>query len=187
MTIRLGLIVESPSDQQVVAELLRKLGAKPFSTKSFIAHGCGKLMAKCTAWAEDLSRRGCSALLVVQDRDDKDLATLQAELNQRIAAPRYKLRAVVVPVRELEAWLIADPRAVEASFELNHPIPNTPQPERDPDPKKRLFDLIYAASDKRVRYVNAVHNHRIATRLDVTRVANSCPSLHPLRDFARAM
>jgi Domain of unknown function (DUF4276) len=184
MSVRLGMIVEASSDKAVIIHLLQKLTTKRFSTLAWESHGCGKLMAKCEAWARDLRNRGCHVLIVVQDRDAHSEPELRTILEARTNAAGFKKRVAVIPVREIEAWLIADPMAIAASFELKKAVADTPQPETHPDPKQRLYEVIRTASERRVKYVASIHNARIAKRLSIETVRANCPSFARLEDFA---
>ena len=184
MTIHVGLIVENQSDEDVVYGLLAKLVTKPFGRRRFHSRGCGKLRSKCVAWAKDLYTRGCRALVVVQDLDQNELVQLRLALEALIATTAFAKRAVVIPVREIEAWLLADERAIQTSLALRNPVAATRSPEHEADAKRRLYEVIFAASDRRVEYVNTVHNKRITTQADPEIIEAKCPSFLPLRQFA---
>jgi hypothetical protein len=183
----IGLIVENASDEVVVRALLDKVAKQRFSLRRFHSRGCGNLQSKCAAWARDLMTRGCRAIVVVQDVDDNDVAALRLQLDALLAPLRFSKRAVVIPVREIEAWLLADEIAIKKAFSLKRRVRPTPRPEAVQDPKQLLTDLVAEASEKRVTYVNSIHNARIAVALDVSVVERKCASVVPLLAFGRGL
>ena len=186
MTTRIGLIVENQSDEDVMAIFVSKLANKKLHYRAFHSRGCGKLKSKCIAWASDLYSKGCRILLVVQDLDDNNLSSLQHDLENLIGKTSFSKRAVVIPVREIEAWLLADEQSIAATFSLKKAIAAVTSPELEVDAKGRLYDVVYIASEKRVEYVNTVHNKRIASHANVARIQSKCPSFRVLSTFVRA-
>ncbi|HKQ26246.1 MAG TPA: DUF4276 family protein [Burkholderiales bacterium] len=183
MTARIGLIVENQSDEDVIATLVSRLTSRKVQYRSFHSRGCGKLKSKCVAWASDLFLRGSRILLVVQDLDKNDLATLRKEIETLVSSTPFSKRCVVIPVREIEAWLLADEQGIASAFSLKKVVSATTSPELESDAKGRLYEVVYAASEKRVEYVNTVHNKRIATQASITRIQSKCPSFSVLSHF----
>ena len=183
MTTRVGLIVENQSDEDVVSAFVSKLTSKKVQYRSFHSRGCGKLKSKCVAWASDLFSRGCRVLLVVQDLDERNLATLRMEIETLISSTPFSKRSVIIPIREIEAWLLADEIAITAALSLKRNVAATTSPELETDAKGRLYDVVYVASEKRVEYVNTVHNKRIAAHSSIKRILSKCPSFSVLSSF----
>lgn len=157
----LGVIAEDLSDVAVIKRLTAKvIPEREFSTKHFVGNGCGKLRRKCRAWVRDLSRRGCTHIVIVHDLDDADERELRPVLEECIDGVPVRGSLVLIPVREIEAWLLADAQAIKKVFNLQSE-PVIPQnPELLPDPKRSLEDLVWRAGNK--RYVNSIHNERLA-------------------------
>ena len=71
-SVKIGIIAEENNDADVMYELTCKMIKEEyFSFRKFAAHGCGKLLRKCSAWAENLLTRGCSFLIIVHDLDKR--------------------------------------------------------------------------------------------------------------------
>ncbi len=90
---------------------------------------------------------------------------------------------VIVPVQELEAWILADIQSVSKVFTSWRPQPIS-NPEGINSPKEFLEKLSRAANHK-PRYAHAVHNARVAEHLDIDILMTKCPSFLPLANFVR--
>lgn len=172
-----GIIAEDNSDVEVLKEVaLSMLHPKKFGVKRFVGSGCGRLRRKCQAWAENLARQGCAWIIVAHDLDQNDEATLRRELEQTLAKVNVRASVVLIPVREIEAWLMYDSHALRLVFngQSNPRLPGDPESIRDP--KKTLRDLIWHAFKK--DYVSTIHNEKIASKIDFSR-------LQKAKSFAR--
>ena len=172
--MQIGVIAEESNDVEVLYELTSKLiPESAFSFKQFVGHGCGKLRRKCGAWAETLLARGCSFLVVIHDLDRCDEAELRASLDTQIKDTQFELTVILIPIEEIEAWLLSDPKALQIVFKMRK-VPKIPtQPERISNPKEFLSDLVTQKS--KAQYLNTVHNRRIASAL-VIESLDCCPS-----------
>ncbi len=167
--MRIGIIAEEASDVEVLYELTCKLmNENMFSFKKFIGHGCGKLHRKCTAWAENLLLRGCSHLVVIHDLDNNDEAKLHAKLTDLVRNVGFDLYLILIPIREIEAWLLTDARALKSVFGMSK-LPKVPrQPETTINPKEKLRDIVWRTTKK--RYMNTIHNRKIASASRISRL-----------------
>ena len=180
----LGLIAEDQSDIDVAGELARKLARKRFAIKRFVAHGCGRLHAKCRPWAEQLRRQGCSLLIVISDLDRERLPELSASLRAALSPSPIKSHVVVIAVREIEAWLLADHDAITRALRLPRPVKKQSNPEAIQNPKEHLRDLVRERSKGRLAYLNTVHNQKIAQQVQPVRLER-CPSFRGFEKFVR--
>lgn len=179
----LGIIAEDLSDVAVMRKLTAKvLPESAFSVKHFVGNGCGKLKRKCAAWADALRRRGCSHIVVVHDLDEADEAELRLLLERTISGVQVGGTIVVIPIREIEAWLLTDARAIQRVFTMQREPKVPKNPESVQDPKATLEQLVWRASRK--RYVNSIHNERIAAEARLQALAQ-CRSFRPYPDFLR--
>src|SRR5579872_6564106 len=109
-----GLIAEDRSDIEVIKTLIEKIvpNRKPsYSQRS--GGGCGRVMRKATSWAEDLYRVGCNLLIIFHDLDRKNFKELESSLKSKIKDCLIKYKVVVIPIEEIEAWLLTDSEAIE--------------------------------------------------------------------------
>lgn len=183
--MKIGVIAEDDSDVVVIKELtLALMKPRKVGFKRFVGGGCGKLRRKCRAWAENLVRQGCPWIVVIHDLDDYREDDLRNELNAAVADSRAQATVVLIPCREIEAWLLYDAQAIARAFN-ERDLPKLPHdPERLPDPKEFLEDLVYRQYDK--EYLNTKHNEIIAKNVNVARLRRS-KSFAPHPAFVEAI
>lgn len=180
----LGVIAEDKSDVEVVDTLARKIARAKFTVRSAIGHGCGRLQGKALSYAHQLRRERCSLLMLVCDLDQNSLADLSSRLRHALQPCPIDRHVVVIPVQEMEAWLLADHDAVSDAFKLHTRLKKQPNPEGIQHPKERLRDLIEQRSRRRVRYVSAVHNRLIARHARLEQLRR-CASFTGFEKFVR--
>lgn len=182
MAYKIGLIAEDDTDVDVIHELIKKLArGKAFTIKKFSANGCGKLLGKCFQWSRQLKERGCELLLVVHDLDEKQEVHIRQKLEKALQASPIKNRAIIIPIREIEAWLLSDHQAIEKAMRLTQKIGKISDPQSIGDPKRYLSELVYIKSGKTKRYLTK-DNPKIAEKIDINNL-NRCSSFIPFRDF----
>jgi hypothetical protein len=183
MATRIGILAEERSDVEVAESLIQKIiPRKSFSIHSFVGHGCGKLRSKCRDWAQQLALRRCSALILIHDLDERRLSDLRHDLDKALNPCPVEAHMIVIPIKEIEAWLLCDGRAIKEAFGLSR-IPSVPgQPEQVLRPKEKLRDLVWHCSERRTRYINSVHNRRIADALPIHSLAK-CSAFTAFRRF----
>jgi hypothetical protein len=129
-----------------------------------------------------LRNLGCKWFVVSYDADGTDWEPRRDEILARVVKPAgVEPCCVVVPVQEIEAWILADIECATKVFSGWRPDP-IQYPENIADPKEYLERLSRDAK-KRPRYSHATHNPRIAEHLDLDKVAQKCRSFRPLSDF----
>src|ERR1700722_9838032 len=104
----IGVIAEDDSDIAVIDALVGKLAKAPYVIRPVSANGCGKIIGKCRGWAQNLRDRGCQCLLIVHDLDLRNITQLNEQLRASLEPSPISPHIVVIPVREIEAWLLAD-------------------------------------------------------------------------------
>jgi hypothetical protein len=170
--MKMGIIAEDDSDVGVLRELtLALLKPHAIGFSRFVGDGCGKLRRKCGAWAKNLVRQGCPWIVVVHDLDVYDEQQLRAQLTRAIAPAQARASVVLIPKREIEAWLLYDGAAIAKAFSESEPPRIPGNPESLPDPKKHLRDLIWKKYRK--EYLNTVHNLLIAKHIKLALLKQS--------------
>lgn len=161
MTKQIGIVAEDNSDVEVISEILSKyMQRNNFCVKKFIGGGCGKLRNKCDSWVSSLFKSGCDHVFVFHDLDRNNEKSLRTLLKKKISPDKYPNSLIVIPIEELEAWLLSDVDAIQKVFSL----PKTPSKihecENVPSPKEHLEDIVWKIGKK--RYVNTIHNKKIS-------------------------
>ena len=173
-SIKIGIIAEEQNDIDVIYELTTKLiNSNKFTFKKFVSHGCGKLRRKCSAWAQILKTSGCTFLIVVHDLDKNDEKKLRFTLERELTGVNFTNSIVLIPIEEMEAWLLSDPTAIKSVFNMKK-LPKIPKhPENINSPKEFLSQLV--KSNSKTQYLNTVHNKRIAEAVSISQLG-ACPS-----------
>jgi len=168
----------------VLYEFTRKLvDERRFSFAQFVGHGCGALRRKCRSWADDLLRRGCSQLVVLHDEDGKGEAEIRKVLACYIESQRFQNKIILIPVEEIEAWLLCDSAALKTVFNMRVEPALPRWPEAISGPKEFLGEIVSKCSN--TRYVNTVHNRRIAEAVAISTMSR-CPSFASYPSFVRS-
>ena len=183
--VKIGVIVEAQNDIDVLYELTCKIiRENRFSFLRFVGHGGGAIRKKCASWGKNLLERGCSHLVVVHDLDKNDEKLLRKELEDKIKELRYGHAVVLIPIEEMEAWLLCDARALKTVFSMRR-TPSVPRwPEKTAHPKEFLASLVWSNSKK--RYLNTIHNRSIARALMLPTLKR-CPSFLLYPRFLRSV
>jgi len=181
--IRLGFIAEDMSDVGVMREITGKvLPAGSFGTRHFVGQGCGRLKRKCRVWAEQLLQKGCTHIVVVHDLDDEIEKDLRHLLERAMKGVGGKGALILIPIYEIEAWLLTDGMAIKEVFSLQKEPKIPKNPESISDPKGSLEELVWRAQKK--RYINTVHNESIAAAARLSQL-EQCISFRPYPEFLR--
>ena len=107
-------------------------------------------------------------MVVMHDLDARNEEDLRRELEGRVEEVGFRGHVILIPVPEIEAWLLADALALRSVFGMRR-TPRVPaQPENVSHPKERLRDIVRATGGK--RYVNTIHNKKIAAQLKISKL-----------------
>lgn len=184
MSRKIGVIAEDKSDVEVVTEILAKYMARnAFSVKPFVGHGCGKMRQKCDSWSRLLFNSGCEHVFLLHDLDRNNEAELRRSLEEKLPPKSFPNSLIVIPIEELEAWLLSDTAAIQHVFSL----PKTPKQiancESVVSPKEHLAQMVWSSGRK--RYVNTIHNKKISEQISLGNLKR-CPSFIDLDNYVRA-
>ncbi len=183
MSKQIGLIAEDDSDVSVITEIIAKyLDRNKFSIKKFVGNGCGKLKQKCDSWVENLVKRGCHHIVLIHDLDRADEGKLRKQLLDKIGEVYLDQSIVIIPIEELEAWLLAGNHAIKEVFSLEKSPVRIHNCETIESPKEHLRDLVWKMGKK--RYLNTIHNIKIAEKISIHDLLR-CSSFVPLDKFIK--
>jgi hypothetical protein len=121
-------------------------------------------------------------LILVHDSDSADPRELAQELSTALRTCPIDPHVVVIPIREIEAWLLSDPNAIRDGLNLRSTPSRIANPETILDPKRKLREIIQSKSQGRKVYINTIHNARIAEHLALAQL-RACRSFLPLEAF----
>jgi len=184
VAVRVGVIAEEGNDVEVLYEFSCKLVPEnSFRFKKFVGHGCGTLRRKCRSWARNLVESGCTHLVVLHDLDARDEEALRNDLEAAIGDLPFSAHVILIPIQEIEAWLLCDAMALRRVFHMNK-TPRVPQhPESISSPKEYPRNLVWKSCRK--RYLHTIHNKRVAREADIDRL-EACPSFALYPSFIQA-
>lgn len=184
-----GVIGEDQSDVETLKVLIRRLANNeklPVQTKGY--SGCGEMLRKGARQLKLFADRGADRFVVCYDADRQN-----PERRRQEAADKVWRKArdegvdgaccIVVPIQELEAWILADLSSVSKVITTWNPR-DVGTPELVNDPKEYLERL--SREYQKPRYIHALHNQKIARHLDLGKIAGKCESFVPLRDFVQS-
>ncbi len=184
---RYAVLGEDRSDAETLRVLIRRIaGNERLTVKPKGYDGCGQLLRKGARDLDEFLSQGYDRFVVAYDADRDDPAACLAEALSRVVERSRAASSaccVVVPVEELEAWLLADVAAVTQKWPSWRPDPIA-NPERVRDPKEHL-EKLSRDSQQRPRYSHAVDNPSLAGLIDLKIVEKKCPSFRVLAEFVR--
>jgi hypothetical protein len=181
MSKKFGIIAEDKSDIEVISEILKKyIPDNKFKISKFVGNGCGKLRNKCGVWTDNLFKSGCDFVFVFHDKDKNCRDQLRKSLEIKVCPKKYKESLIIIPVEELEAWLLSDVTAIKNVFRLEKQPKKISDCESIESPKEHLRDLVWKLGKR--RYLNTVHNKKIAQETSLENLKR-CPSFNDFADY----
>ena len=137
------LVVEGTTDAAVARRLLSEVGLEPHH--EYVTNGKGGLDQRLAGYNK-AARFSCWLVLRDLDQDFNCAPDLRQAILPRPAA-HMRLH---VPVRAVEAWLLADSETLSRS--LSVPLSKVPaDPEAVPHPKRALVDLARSSRKRAIR------------------------------------
>jgi hypothetical protein len=179
-----GILGEDPSDVATLKVLVKRLaGNDSLRVKTKGYGGCAEMLRKGARQLRLFQDFNCTRFIVCHDADGPDPNPHRELVQQRIVTPSgiNEGCCIVVPVQELEAWILADIEAVTRIFTSWVPSP-IENPEQVASPKEHL-EKLSRDSRQRPRYSHATHNEKVAKHLDLNKIRAKCPSFKVLNDF----
>lgn len=182
MRTSIGIIAEDTSDVDVVDAVIEKISHVPYKIERFVGNGCAKSGRNVAFGVQNLRDRGCRYLIVVHDADGTSATALRGQIVAALGASPIAPFIVIIPVQEIEAWLLADHEAIRRALRLPLTVNQVANPEAILRPKEKLRDLIFLKSKSKIRYINSIHNKKIAKECSINKLKR-CNSFIPLSSF----
>jgi hypothetical protein len=135
--VRIGFICEGETEKIIVESERFRKGLSDLNlefVKAIDATGNGNLLPQnITAFIHNLEKEGAEKVLILTDLDEDQCITLTKE---RIDPLRRQI--IVISIRQIEAWFLADSTALSAIFHTNFHFTH---PEKEDSPKDTLQNL----------------------------------------------
>jgi len=183
----IAVLGEDDSDVEMLKHLIWKLtGSKSIQIKTKGYRSKGAVFVKGRRDIETFAKLGSKFFIVCVDSDGEDVMELRRRMTGDLlpATEIGKRSCCVIPVQEIEAWILADLKAVTKVITSWNPK-HVKNPESIPSPKEYL-EKLSKAENKRPRYSHATHNEKVANHLDISILDRSCPSFKIFSDFIRS-
>jgi hypothetical protein len=181
-----GILGEDDSDVETLKVLVKRLaGNESLTVKRKGYGGCAEMLRKGARQLQLFKDLGLTRFIVCHDADGPDPAPKRDLVMQRVVKPSGLKEGccIIVPVQELEAWILADIECAVKIFPGWRPA-SIRNPEAIHQPKQYV-EKLSRDSRHRPRYSHAIHNERMASYLDLKKVAAKCPAFRELVDFVR--
>lgn len=185
----MGVVVlaEDDSDVETLTPIIRGIAGQPgLPVKGKGYHGGPHLFRKAARDIRAFHSRGFGRFVICHDADGPDHLPIARRIEAEILA-KAEVQAehcVAVPVQEIEAWLIADPDAINSVLPT-FSFAGDANPEAIASPKEWLVRQSRNPRKKPL-YVPRVFNPRVAERLSIDAVAARCPSFARFRESVAA-
>jgi len=175
--MKTGMIFECGPEgaDKKVCEHLARLLQPDIQISSVTLDNKPKLISKCGEAAANLLREGCERITIVWDlyppwreekqrpcRKEEREAVFRSLADAGVTSPPARLVCIE---EELEAWLLADGRAISALLSTPaHPVRvrDVKNPERARNPKKRLQQIFQQHGR---RYVDIIEAEKLARKI----------------------
>lgn len=146
-------------------------------------NGCSEMLRKGANQLGLFHDLGCTNFVICHDADRNDPKLVRSQVLERIVKPSglHLSCCIVVPVQEIEAWILADISAISNIIKSWKPSPIM-NPESYNDPKEYL-EMLSEGANYKPRYDHVIHNPKVANYLDCEVVKEKCPSFLPLYDL----
>jgi hypothetical protein len=181
-----AVLAEADSDANAIAVFVRRLATREnLRVAKQVFKGKSLLFKKGAAALRDFVARGADKAIVCVDADGPTDTDVRMRIDHEIIG-RASIQcqaAAIVPVQELEAWLLADIACATQIFRSWRPVAEQ-NPEAISSPKERLV-RISRDHRSRPRFDPVIHNEQIARYLDLDAVARKCPSFKRLVEFVK--
>ncbi len=189
-----GVMGEDDSDVESVSAFVKRLrqlaGKDPPKVKIHCTgyKGCAEMLRMGAVQLSIWAQAGVTRAVVCYDADRSDPADRLAELEKMVAKSGITIACgLIVPVQELEAWLLADVVKLHNVFGLlrkkKPKLKAIKSPESINDPKEHLVRLSHHPERHEALYHPPTHNVVMAEKVDLALVKRKCPSFGKLVAF----
>lgn len=183
-----AILGENNSDVDMLFNLVRRIAKNPtLKIKRMGFDGCGELLRRGARQLRAYNKLGFTRFIICYDSDKDDPSNRYKEIVKKIileSGVKGEFCALV-PIQEIESWILADLEAVKAVIPTWRIEKNYPSPELNKSPKEEL-ERMSRAHNLKPLYIHNVHNPSIAIHLNLEIVVNKCSSSFPLFEFIQS-
>ena len=179
-----AVLGEDKSDVETIKELIFRIANnRSLTIKCHGYSSCGEMLRKGAMQLQMFKEIGCKRFIICYDSDRADPEERKQSIIDDIIKPAGfdAIFCALVPIQEIEAWILADINAVTNIIKGWAPTKEITNPESIQDPKEHLEKM--SRERQRPRYSHAIHNPKIAKYLNIQLVAKRCPSFLPLMNI----
>jgi hypothetical protein len=185
-----AVIAEDTSDLNCLKILIKRLAkdnAISIAGKGYKC--CGDMLSKGAKQLKIYDKQNYRKFIICYDRDKDKVVKRYEQVISEIIKPSGIKKSrnsicIVIPTEEIEAWILADLRAVSNVFLSWQPDDIYPNPEKISDPKETLIKLS-RINKPRPLYNHNTHNEQVMKHIDLDIVKQKCPSFAELADFVK--
>ncbi len=182
-----AVLAEDRSDAEALVVLIKRIVDKGnISVKSKGFAGCGELRVKAASHVLNFARQGCTHFIICHDSDGDPPDSIRSKVRSSMAG-KIDLgehpHCIVVPVQELEAWIIADEEAITKAIP-SLVIAPVARPELLSSPKEWLVKESRRGRSRPL-YAPATFNAKVVQHLSIGKVEGKCESFAELTQFVR--
>ncbi|MBX3317195.1 MAG: DUF4276 family protein [Phycisphaeraceae bacterium] len=177
----IAILAEARSDFDTLRVLVRRIIADKSLTIAGKGYtSCDELCRKGGGLVTSFMQRGFSRFVICHDSDNNDSLAIVTKIRNAITRPSgsCSLSCIIVPVQEIEAWILADEMAVRTTIPTFQ-LCETLHPENVQSPKEYIERASRSGRTSPL-YSHAIHNPKVAAHLDIAKVSRKCPSFRHL-------
>jgi hypothetical protein len=185
------VIAEDTSDFKCLKILIKRLEDKEAISVEGKGFGsCGNMMNKGAKFLNSYNEQNkYRKLIICHDRDENSYQGIYEKVVSKIIdnakIKSEKLICILIPTEEIEAWILADIKAVSKVIPSWQPKDEYPNPEGIKDPKETLIRLSRVNKPKPL-YSHNTHNEQVMKHIDLEMVKKKCPSFAELAEFVES-
>ncbi|PPD48261.1 MAG: hypothetical protein CTY16_06025 [Methylobacter sp.] len=183
-----AVIAEDTNDFACLKVLIRRLANdKSIVIKGKGYMGCGEMLNKGKRDLQNYAKQGCTKFIICYDKDRESKQKRYEDVITKIIKPAnlkkaHNLICILIPTEEIEAWILADIKAIAKIIPTWQPTQEFHQPETVISPKEHLTRLSRDHRSKPL-YIYTLHNEKVLEHVDLDIVKKKCPSFIDLAVF----
>lgn len=187
-----AIIAEDPNDVECLKVLIKRLANdNSITIKGKGYGGCSIMLRKGKNELRSFKKEGYTHFIICYDKDKSIGKERYQQVIEEIIKPsgirngkNQSKVCILIPNEEMEAWILADLKAVSNVIPSWLPEEEYDNPESITSPKEKIINLSKINKPKlQPLYIYTTHNQKVMQHLDLNIVKKKCPSFRELADF----